>query len=297
MKRWIVLISCGAALFGSLAGFYLWHREEFRAARELAKREEVAYFGQNVVIPRFELNEASFEQALAQVRRQAVAAGFPSRIPIRIMSERELANLIRERVGVTSSSGTTSEAPGQTVEPRELERETPITISLTNIPVLEAIRYISALGDRHFRITETAIEITPWMPGRTMPPVLVRHEWRVRPGFVLSTDSLATSLSADKTKVDAAPFLKSLGLSFPEGSSAHYDSKKGMLVMVNTQENWDLIDTMGCSGGEAPWFEKVAYRIRSFFHSQPSPPPAPPPIVTGIANEKGESTTPAIPGL
>lgn len=84
--------------------------------------------------------------------------------------------------------------------------------------------------------------------------------WRVPPGFVPGTDPSVKNefrkpLSGFKSKhnledvqFDATDFLKNEGVSCPPGSEAIYNQSSQCLIVRNTPENLDLIDTLGCEG-------------------------------------------------
>jgi general secretion pathway protein D len=133
----------------------------------------------------------------------------------------------------------------------------PITISLQNIPLIEALKYVTSLAGLKYKIEPYAVAI---VPVGTMTDVLIQKEYKVPPGFITriaspSSDAgagLAPATPADATRggaaitgrLDAAEFLKSAGVTFPEGASAVYIARSSRLIARNTQENLDLIDTL-----------------------------------------------------
>ena len=131
-----------------------------------------------------------------------------------------------------------------------------ITVSLTNIPLVEALRYVTSLANLKFKIEPFAVAIVPQNVDTT---VLVTREWKVRPGFITrvatgggDAGALAPAPPADATKggssiagrLDAKEFLKSVGVSFPGEASATYIANGSRLVVRNTPENLDLVDTL-----------------------------------------------------
>jgi len=85
---------------------------------------------------------------------------------------------------------------------------------------------------------------TPASAGKQGPPKMESRSWKVPPEFV-PADS--------KGERDVTEYLKAQGVTFPEGSFASLDAKSYTLVVKNTAENLDLIDTLmnaGCNLNE-----------------------------------------------
>ncbi|MDP9290945.1 MAG: type II and III secretion system protein, partial [Verrucomicrobiota bacterium] len=159
---------------------------------------------------------------------------------------------------VTTVPATTAPAPVTLVNPADAR----ITLSLTNIPMLEALRYIAQQANLKIKIDPYAVSIVPL----TEPTdILITKEYRVPPGFISSSSgaSPSSSLNAPAAKEGAAPtrdatgagsniagranakdFLESQGVQFPPGASANFLPSSSRLVVRNTQQNLDLIDTL-----------------------------------------------------
>jgi general secretion pathway protein D len=138
--------------------------------------------------------------------------------------------------------------------------EARITIALQNIPLIEALKYITELANLKFKVEPYAVSI---VPQGTPTEVLLTKEYKVPPGFIgtvagtAGTDALAPATPADATKGgsaiagrrDAKEFLIAQGVQFPPGASATFIAATSRLIVRNTQENLDLIDTLVASGG------------------------------------------------
>ncbi len=90
---------------------------------------------------------------------------------------------------------------------------------------------------------------------------------RVPPGFVSAADpsqpdgkrkpwkgfkSKSSLYYSEGVQYDATDFLKSQGIDFPPGSDAVYDEGAGILIVRNTREALDLVDTLLTSCGFPP---------------------------------------------
>jgi general secretion pathway protein D len=139
-----------------------------------------------------------------------------------------------------------------------------ITISLSNIPLIEALKYVTSLAGLKYKVEAYAVAI---VPATANVETLIQKEYKVPPGFItrIATGGdggagLAPAAPADATRggasimgrIDAVEFLKGNGVTFPEGASAIYLPSNSRLIIRNTQENLDLIDTLvqaSISGG------------------------------------------------
>lgn len=134
-----------------------------------------------------------------------------------------------------------------------------ISVQLTNIPLVEALKYVTSLANLKYKVEPYAVAIVP-MGTSTLE--LIQKEYKVPPGFIsriANPDGGAGALAApppggagDATgagrqimgRVDAVEFLKSAGVTFPEGATAIYIPLNSRLLVRNTQENLDLIDRL-----------------------------------------------------
>jgi general secretion pathway protein D len=146
--------------------------------------------------------------------------------------------------------------------PSIVPSEARITLSLTNIPLSEALRYITNLAGLKVKIDPYAVTIVPLSE---VTDALITKEYKVPPGFLNSAASTgiggANALSggarkagggsADTTtpnqigpKVTALEYLTQNGVQFPQGASANYLPSSSKLIVRNTEQNLDLVDTI-----------------------------------------------------
>jgi general secretion pathway protein D len=138
--------------------------------------------------------------------------------------------------------------------------EARITVSLTNIPLGEALRYVTSLANLKYKVEQYAVAVVP----QSMPTeVLVTKEWKVPPGFLSGSagagggpDPLSAPAGKSGTndptkggsgivkKVEAKDYLTASGVTFPQGASAIFLPTSSRLIVKNTQENLDLIDAI-----------------------------------------------------
>lgn len=136
--------------------------------------------------------------------------------------------------------------------------ETRITVALTNIPLIEALKYVTGLANLKFKVEPYAVSIVPQGVDTT---VFNTKEFKVRPGFITriaggggdaAAGGLTPTAPADATRggssiagrMDAKEFLIASGVTFPQGATATYLPSSSRLVVRNTAENLDLIQTL-----------------------------------------------------
>ena len=150
--------------------------------------------------------------------------------------------------------------------------EARITLTLNQIPLGEALRYIAAQAGLKVKVEPYAVSV---IPITEQSNDLITKEYRVPPDFIttsLSGKSLlgrgayrvapgtaapvtpgggtgkdteeATGGVQLVTPLGAKEFLESQGVSFPPGASANFLPQSSRLIVRNTQDNLDLIDAL-----------------------------------------------------
>ena len=142
---------------------------------------------------------------------------------------------------------------------------TRISLTLSGIPLLNALGYVAQQANLKVKVEQYAVSLVPLTE---VTDVFVTREFRVPPSFITSTstagatigggalDQGAVSATATTTttngtntanqitRMPADEFLKANGVQFPAGASATYLPASSKLVVRNTQENIDLVETL-----------------------------------------------------
>ena len=139
-----------------------------------------------------------------------------------------------------------------------------ITVSLNNIPLLEALKYVTSLANLKFKVEPYAVSI---VPQSVSIDTLATKEWKVRPDLISrapggggAADGLtapAAGTPGDATRGGsgiaareaAKDWLIAQGVQFGPGASALYSANSSKLIVRNTQEQLDLIETIIESSG------------------------------------------------
>ncbi len=141
-----------------------------------------------------------------------------------------------------------------------------ITITLNQIPLGEALRYIASQAGLKVKVEPYAVSV---IPINEQSADLFTKEYRVPPGFISSSVNVgANPLDRPATKVGAGAagtgkdtqestggqqlvnrqtaldFLKDQGVPFPPGASANFLPQSSRLIVRNTEENLELVDAL-----------------------------------------------------
>lgn len=150
----------------------------------------------------------------------------------------------------TPGDTTTAAVPS----PPLVTADTKITLSLSNVPLIEALRYLTELAGLKYKVEPYAVSIVPITENTDE---LLTKEYRVPPGFIPASSGTAdattpvagaTGVDLNKARItgtrDALEFLKGQGVPFPTGAFAQYVPSGSKLMVRNTQNALDLIDTL-----------------------------------------------------
>ncbi|MGI8432961.1 MAG: type II secretion system protein GspD, partial [Chthoniobacterales bacterium] len=229
----------------------------------------------SIIIPKIEFRDASIREAVDFLRQQAAANDNSSDAKKGVDIVLRTASL--GRAEAPSQTLTAQPLPGAapeegTVEPAPLSAapaapsiapsDARITITLSQIPLGEALRYISSQAGLKVKVEPYAVSI---IPISDQSSDLFTKEYRVPPGFITSSVSVsASSLDQPARSVQGAgggkdteettgghqlvnrqtalDFLKNQGVPFPAGASANFLPQSSRLIVRNTEENLELVD-------------------------------------------------------
>jgi general secretion pathway protein D len=265
---------------------------EANVQREASNTARIRNKLDSIIIPRIEFRDASIREAIDFVRQQA-AANDPTpegRRGVDIVLRLHSLGRSSEPAPVTATTtageaplpagenapppaaGVVTAAPAVTPATPSLPPPNPgearITLTLNQIPLGEALRYIASQAGLKVKVEPYAVLI---LPLSEQSNELTTKEYRVPPGFISSTVNVGVSaLSQGATKVGgggapagtgkdtqestggqllvnregAREFLESQGVPFPPGASAHFLPQSSRLIVRNTIDNLELVDAL-----------------------------------------------------
>ena len=162
------------------------------------------------------------------------------------------------------ATGTGAEEVAETTAPTVSEN-TKITLNLTNMPLMEAIRYLTEVSELKSKIEPFAVSL---VPVNESTEELLNKVYRVSPGFIpIVPPSGSENMPISETGSNdirnqrlsgvrnATEFLKEQGVPFPTGASAQYMSSGSKLIVRNTQGALDVVDALVGDATENDQFE------------------------------------------
>src|SRR5438128_8386581 len=254
----------------------------------------------SIIIPRVEFRDASVREAIDFLRQQAAAndpGGDGKKGVDIVLRLAPLGQIAPPAVPVEPAQPPTGSAPAGAVPPEAAPptlttpvtarpiaapavvaaaaispAEARITITLNQIPLGEALRYIASQARLKVKIEPYAVSI---IPITEQSNDLITKEYRVPPGFISTSVNIGPSAlekGAYKTG-EAAPaaaavvgtgkdtqestgghqlvnregakeLLESQGVQFPPGASAHFLPQSSRLIVRNTADNLELVDAI-----------------------------------------------------
>ena len=142
-----------------------------------------------------------------------------------------------------------------------------ITLDLKDVPMEEALRYVTELAGMKFKVEPFAVIVVPITESTTE---MVTHVYKVPPDFLSSmpagesaaaapADPFAAKTGAKQSgsKLPARRMVKDIlvenGIPFPDGASAVFNPETGQLVIRNTAANIDMTQSLiaSKSGGRS----------------------------------------------
>jgi general secretion pathway protein D len=178
-----------------------------------------------IIIPRIDFTDSSIKEALDFIKKRA--------------SDLDTGDSDNKGINIVLK-----------LPPDSPDASYPITLSLSDVPLREALRYVTEAANLKIKIETHAVVV---VPATENTDVLITKEYKVPPGFITATPGSAppqvSGVAAGSQSVIAArsiakDFLETQGVEFPTGASANYISLTSRLIVKNTQANLDLIDAL-----------------------------------------------------
>ena len=189
------------------------------------------------IIPSVRFDEATVDEAVQYLRQKAAEHD-----PFETDEARKGVNIV-----IRNSAGPGEEAAAPV--------DASITLSLSNIPLADALQYVADGAGMKYKVEPIAVVLVPaWVDSNE----LYTRSFRVPPSFLSSggsgdgggaavaDDPFAaadpgggTTLARPKT---ATEILSMQGITFPDGASAFFNPATSTLVVRNTQQNMELIE-------------------------------------------------------
>ena len=203
-----------------------------------------------IIIDRIDLDQASIREVVDFLKQKSRQLDNSTDDP-----KKKGVNIVLK---LASSAPAPTPVDGQVPEIPTLEsgvnEDTKISIALKNVPLIEAVRYLTELSGLKYKIEPFAVSIIPLTENTEE---LVTKEYRVPPGFIPASVGESTTsgpLPGNQPSGDAnnritgrrnaTQYFTEQGVPFPTGAFAQYIASGSKLIVRNTQAAVDLIDTI-----------------------------------------------------
>jgi len=204
--------------------------------------ERTAQKLREIRVPTIQFDDTTIEEAVAFLRIKSRELDISEPDP----SKRGVSIVIKDDLGADASVG--GEESGLTS--RAGSRR--ISVTLNDVPLVEALRYVTDLANLRYRVEQYAVVVVPKTESGL---VFNTRVFKVPPTFISSTgrgdgadaaaDDPFGSDEEEETKLikrpDAKEILSAAGVSFPPESSAFYNPATSQLIVKNTAGNIDLV--------------------------------------------------------
>ena len=206
-----------------------------------------------IIIPRIDLSDSPISEAVEYLKQKS-AEQDPSKKGVNIFLKLGASSAAPEP-GVPGTASPTGGGTASGSTPLSPSNEPHVTLALSHVPLYVALDYISKLSNMKLKIDPYAVSIVPLSEPTD---ILVTKEYQVPPTFIppKALDGGASLPQAggggvgDPNKArlaqrqEAKDYLISQGVDFPTGASANYLASGSKLVVRNTRDNIDVIDSL-----------------------------------------------------
>ena len=233
---------------------------------------------ERIIIPKLEFREATIREAVDFLKKKSIELDPDdpkTGVNIVLRLEGGANVVVPDAAGAPPVSAIpgldAAPAPAVTAAPASIGNpaDARITVSLSNIPMIEALKYVTGLANLKFKVEPYAVSVVPQSMNTE---VVITKEWKVRPdliprnptagdgGGALAAPAFGAAKgggAGDATKgssgiadrESAKNWLISNGVQFNGQASAIYIVSSSRLIVRNTQDQLDLIDTIINSPG------------------------------------------------
>lgn len=210
-----------------------------------------------IIIPKIDLSDSPISEAIEYLKQKSVEQD-PNKKGVNIFLKLGALSAPAESAspaipGTAAPTGPGS-IPTSTASPASPTAEPHITLALSHVPLYVALDYISKLSNLKLKIDPYAVSLVPLSEPTD---ILVTKEYQVPPTFIppKAMDGGTTLPQAgggvgdpNKARIaqrqEAKEYLISQGVDFPTGASANYLASGSKLVVRNTRDNIDVIDSL-----------------------------------------------------
>ncbi|MDR3403739.1 MAG: hypothetical protein P4L99_14670 [Chthoniobacter sp.] len=196
-----------------------------------AKLNKICLKLQRIIIPKLEFHDATVREVIDYLKKESARHDADSPAGSR-------------GVNIVLRQKSSRDAGSQTARPHSVDNaaNTRITVSRTNVRLFSALKYITDEADLKFQVEPDAVVIVSPSDLPVVPPgTLLTKEWKIPPDLIPRTPSTNKN---ERAAGPAKSWLIANGVAFNDGATAIYIEKTSRLIVRNTQDQLDLVDTI-----------------------------------------------------
>lgn len=224
---------------------------DFQARGGVRGNEVITAKLNRIIIPKIDLRDTTVREAVEFLKQRSRELDSTTDDP----KEKRGVNIVLKLDNPAPPPPVDPSAPpvegAELTPPSGGNADTRITLSLTNVPLIEALRYLTELSQLKYKVDPYAVSIVPITENTTD---LVTKEYRVPPGFIpnnlqsteggLTPGAIDVTATRLGTRTGAQEYFQSLGIPTPPGSFAQYVPVGSKLIVRNTPDVIDTIDSL-----------------------------------------------------
>lgn len=233
--------------------------------REALRQQEIIKKLNEIIIPEINYREAIVSDVITFLSEESRRLDLPSHAGVNFVlssgvvaptpSPTPVPTAPPTPVAGTDAGIAPTPAPGagEAVEGRK------ITLSLRNVPLVDALKYVTTLADLKYRVESSAVIV---LPSSAAPGEMVTRSYPVSPGAfktVISTPGGAQPQAQQSSQTeyralggaggnittsigDVKTLFTDAGVPFPTGSSLVYNDRTSTIITRNTPENIEIFE-------------------------------------------------------
>lgn len=203
--------------------------------------EEITNKLNSIIIPKLDFRDATVSEALDFLRQKSrdldTQEPDPSRRGLNIVDKAAPPDVAGFPAPASPAIPGLEAAPGSIPSPATAG-EPRLNISLSNIPVGEALKYVAQLSNLKVKIDPDAVSLVP--PSMNTEEIVTK-EYKLPGGAGQYASGVAAEIASKKSAMD---YLSAQGVQFPPGASAEYFPSTKRLVVHDTPDNLELMDAV-----------------------------------------------------
>ncbi len=206
-----------------------------------------------IIIPRLDLQDTTVQDAVERLKQLSRQLDTSTDDP---KAKRGVNIVLKLDSATPPPAADPSATPAEGAAapaPAAANADTKITLALSNVPLIEALRYLTELAGLKFKIEQYAVSIVPLSENIED---LVTKEYRVPAGFIPASAGasdntptagrIAATVNESRLsgRQNAMDYLQKEGVQFPAGAFAQYIPAGSRLIVRNTPDAIDFIDSL-----------------------------------------------------